>query len=315
MALILLWVLILLWGGILIFQDRQLSRAAAERRARFLDIGMEVYGQNCASCHGPVGEGVVGPPLNRAEFRGDPEEKRDTFDMLVSTISRGRLGTPDPTWVRLETGEWASFTAMPAWARSDGGPLDEQHVQAVARFIMEGDWSKAPGNIPPPRMPRSPADLPDAQGLEAAENREAKTLFMSKGCISCHAVGGYGGFVGPDLSKVGSWGVTAEFLDRWIADPPGTPDRAPVYWSIYSGPLLTPVQSAQAPGSTPPREQAQRGEGRGFRRSGVSTTPGGGITFDIEIPKVQPLPPTQMPRIPMSDDERGLLVRYLLGLK
>lgn len=46
------------------------------------------------------------------------------------------------------------------------------------------------------------ADLCSGQGIELPERPlEGRIVFEEKGCIECHALGGYGGDLGPDLSR------------------------------------------------------------------------------------------------------------------
>lgn len=256
--------------------------------------GLMTYAENCVVCHGAAGQGVVGPPLNREEFRGDPEDKKDIFDLIVSTVRDGRPGTTSPRWEQVVTGEWASYTAMPTFGSVHGGPLNELYLRAVATFIMMGDWSKVSGNIPPPNIPEDRevalSRMPDAAALSAEENRLGKELFLERGCVACHSIGGIGGGVGPDLTNVGAWTQLMPveeweaFLYDWVQMPSSVENRAPMYWSNYSGPL--PLAAS-----------------------------GGAHDEQVEaLPDPQPLPRTQMPPMPMTDDEREALVRYLARL-
>lgn len=231
------WLLILTWAGYLVMENRRMAIAREEQIANLVARGLEIFAANCVVCHGPLGEGVIGPPLNREEFRGDPEEETEVYDFLYTTVSRGRPGSTDPRWVRLETGEWASFTAMPAWSQEHGGPLNEQEVRAVTTFIMMGDWVQVLGRLPAPRLE---GELPDAQ-VSAEVNARAKEIIQMKGCLACHSIGQVGGFQGPDLTRVGSWGLDAEFLKGWISNAPGTQNRAPVYWSNFGDPRAIPA--------------------------------------------------------------------------
>lgn len=317
-VLVLSWavVAVLLLGAI-----REPARKAAATHddlARTVNTGATVFAQYCVTCHGPVGEGQIGKPLNRPDLRGEPEKNKNTYDMILTTVRGGRPGTTNPHWVKVRVRDdqgnvvkdpsgqdqwaWASYTRMPAWAKENGGPLDEQQVQAVAYFIMMGDWGQVAQELPKvnPATPK-PTDDPakfrfaDAAGLTPEENKQAQDLFTNKGCVGCHTIGNRGGKVGPDLSKVGAWGVDEAFLYSWIENPKAMSEaqkRAPIYWSNYNGPVITsPAGTAGGPTAT------------------------GHELVDVPVAAPVNLPLTFMPTIQMTPEERQLLVRYLMGLK
>lgn len=73
--------------------------------------GAEIYGQNCATCHGQDGEGGIGPELGGgavAEAYPDVEDQ-------IAIITNGRAG-------------------MPAWRDQ----LTPEQIRAVAMFEREG---------------------------------------------------------------------------------------------------------------------------------------------------------------------------------
>lgn len=72
----------------------------------------------CWRCHGFNGEGGIGLPLNKTEDMRAREAK-DPF--IIKTIARGRRGTQ-----------------MPAWAKEEGGPLDQEDIKALREFILDG---------------------------------------------------------------------------------------------------------------------------------------------------------------------------------
>ena len=211
--------------------------------------------------------------------------------MLYNTIAHGRPGTSEPTWYMLENGSWASYTAMPAWSQEAGGTLNEQHLRAVVHFIMMGDWNSVNRHVPPAnlivdesgRMDRDAmiARLPAGSGLSDAASVRGREIFVDRACIACHSIGGLGATVGPDLSKVGSWAANLTedewraFLEAWISDPTQVENRLPGYWSNYGGPILD-----------------------------VS-----------DLPQPSEPPPTQMPRLGLSEEEIHDLVTYLLSLR
>lgn len=276
--------------------------AAAERQDHeWAALGAKLYAQNCMQCHGAKGQGVVGMPLNRKEFQGNPNDSKykDTYLFLYNTIANGRPGSIIPTWVKQPDGRWLSYTKMPAWFKDAGGPFDENMVRAVTYFIMLGNkpsdltdetspsfWDSVGSDKFPPQPVKDPegkTQLPKAQGLTDAENQEAWNIITKKAvptCLACHSIGTRGGAVGPDLTYVGSWGVDADFLKAWISDPTKMPQdrRLPVFWSKH--------------------------------RLETGPTP---VLKDPVLPQVT----TQMPPFKdrLSPQELDLLVRYLLGLK
>ncbi len=55
--------------------------------------GGQLFAVACASCHGPVGEGDVGPALNSQEFQESYDDQA-----LIDTISKGHSATPMVAW-------------------------------------------------------------------------------------------------------------------------------------------------------------------------------------------------------------------------
>lgn len=51
----------------------------------------------------------------------------------------------------------------------------------------------------------------------ATAGADAKGIFKTK-CAACHKIGGEGGAIGPDLSKVGA-SKDKEWLKKWLKDP------------------------------------------------------------------------------------------------
>ena len=88
--------------------------AARERlKAEAVEIGAELYTSMCAICHGPQGEGKVGPALKGTELDDDT---------LAKLISRGILGT-----------------AMPAFGDEEDGSLKDHQIRDLVTFIKNWD--------------------------------------------------------------------------------------------------------------------------------------------------------------------------------
>lgn len=71
------------------------SRASWRLGAGDATSGSQIYAQVCAGCHGPRGEGKVGPALANPTF-----QQAATPEYIAATIVRGRAGTPMPSFGR-----------------------------------------------------------------------------------------------------------------------------------------------------------------------------------------------------------------------
>jgi mono/diheme cytochrome c family protein len=92
--------------------------------------GAAVYTQNCAVCHGERGEGRIGATLQKDW----PGVKAETY--IEATVARGVTGSK-----------------MPAWAKSNGGPLTDQEIADAAAYVRT---LKQPGTATTP----APVEVP-----------------------------------------------------------------------------------------------------------------------------------------------------------
>lgn len=223
--------------------------------------GAMLYAENCVICHGPIGEGVVGPPLLRQEWReGTDLEMEATREFLIRTIARGRGGRADTSWTFNPDGTIESHTAMPVFGKDNGGPFNEQQVEDLAVFLMAGDFSEVTAHIPPPNLkkvvrqpdPDNPGnelsvevdieytDLPEAKDVSDEINEVGRQLMLDRQCLTCHVVGDYGRPFGPNLADVGNW-TTPEFLQEWLTDTENVANRMPTVWWGNNEPVEIPV--------------------------------------------------------------------------
>ncbi len=249
-VLVLAVIMIIILGLYGAMENSRMAMAEERQMTESIERGLELYARNCSSCHGPLGEGCVGAPLNRPEYRGNPADNQSTAAFLENTITNGRPGTGVPSWTKVSGNRWASHTAMPAFARSQGGPLNEMHVKDLVNFIMLGEWTKVFGKVSEIErgIDQSKLTFRDAPGLSAAENKRGQELFVSKGCVNCHRSGSRGSAAAADLSFVGAWGLDEAFLKEWITNPSKVKNRMPVFWSNY-GPE---VDTSRTPAPSPP---------------------------------------------------------------
>lgn len=293
----------------------RMEAAEAKQEEEYVLKGAKVYAENCMSCHGPSGEGSIGLTLNREDYMVDYKspEGADIYNFLYKTIAEGRPGTVDPHWVKLPDGKYLSYTAMPVWGKDHGGPLDSHFLKAVTLFIMNPtgeQWNGMTSDFTPNNGVAAVVDKNKLTFPNQDDPKNATAIALLRDtkksqCLNCHALGvtnngnPVGGVVGPNLSKVGNWGVDEAFLIHWIsyANQPGgkdedkTPamphaDRMPQYW--WSN--------------------------RATNEPGVA----GAQKLDLGKPTIAPEgTPYAMPRFKgkMTDDEIKAIAQYLLTLK
>src|SRR5438067_1824170 len=138
------------------------------------DLSKGETGANCASCHGPNGEGGFAatdpnwpaPPL-------DNEFARYTVEEITQIVKMGRPGTP-----------------MPSWGIDFGGPLNDQKVDDVVNFL-------------------STLQVKDKFELPASV-KDGKDVFARK-CAVCHGQDAHGQALGQPLPTFFAPDLTTEF--------------------------------------------------------------------------------------------------------
>ncbi len=151
-----------------------LAQAAA--RPALVQRGEQIFAQSCSVgyCHGVAGTAGRGPRLRGRTF---------SKDYLYSVT---RDGIPS--------------SAMPAWK----GRLKDDDIRAVVEYVASlatATEAVPPSNPMPPGV--GPASLPIFSGPpQAAHGRALFSDFTRENCGLCHAVGGRGIAIGPDLGAL-----------------------------------------------------------------------------------------------------------------
>ena len=120
----------------------------------------QLYGQNCAGCHGVDGKGGAAIALANPVYLEIADNS-----VIRRTASNGVPGTP-----------------MPAFAQSAGGMLTERQIDAIVSGIRSWAKPNALGDQPPP-----PYTAP------APGNPQRGAASYRTYCSSCHGVDGRGG--------------------------------------------------------------------------------------------------------------------------
>ncbi len=111
-----------------VYDQPREERSLAAQQSLLAERGARLFARYCRQCHGNMGEGRIGPALNRPDFQ-DPAKLTENVQLLTDTISCGRIGK-----------------IMPPWAIAEGGALNEEQIHDLVTLITTnaGDgWAKA----------------------------------------------------------------------------------------------------------------------------------------------------------------------------
>lgn len=217
-----------------VYAGTTLLDAAKEKQLdASIERGAHLYANLCFDCHGKRGEGLVGLPLNKPDFKAScgptgedangkqckASEDDKVRDLISKTIARGRERPPP------------SFS-MPKWAREEGGPLNQEQIRQLTAFIMYGNWDRVlqireeEGLALEPIPPKPPA-VPDPVQLGQAVAQQT--------CAVCHSFTKGTNSPNPASPNLGAYGTEGPFsaelkalkdsgdqnwLKKWVTDAP-----------------------------------------------------------------------------------------------
>ena len=141
--------------------------------------GADIYQEICAQCHGPNGEGSLGPALNDPTF-----QDKNTDEQIFDTIKYGHAST-----------------AMIGW----GEVLNTDQIQQLVEYIRQ--LRKEPGTVEPPQTPTTTASsTPSATPTFTAD---IQPILQAK-CVPCH--GNMGGWDASSYDTVMNSGDNAPVI-------------------------------------------------------------------------------------------------------
>ncbi len=189
--------IILVVGLFSAFQPVRMFQSAKAMQAETIHRGAEVFGRDCAACHGARGEGErgVGPALNTQEFL-----KEASDELIFNTVSDGRPGT-----------------SMPAWGQARGGPYNAQVVEDLVAYIRS--WE---------------ATAPSVEEMALEGDSVQGAVLFSTTCFACHGASGEGA-AGPSLNDPVLLARDDDYFRQVIAN--GRPDRGMPTWGTVLSPV------------------------------------------------------------------------------
>jgi mono/diheme cytochrome c family protein len=175
------------WGKILTAEqlDALVSYTLSAARGTSLEVGQELFSQNCAPCHGGLGEGGANPARP---------------DDVIAPISSGEyLKTRDDSTLRAIIAQGQPNFGMSPFGTAFGGALDDEEIDAIVAYMRS--WESDPPVELPPEVTMNTISLDSAQ-------------IYAELCAQCHGEQGEG-LIGPALSDAK---FQAENTDQEIFD-------------------------------------------------------------------------------------------------
>lgn len=156
------------WGEVLTAEqlDALVTFTIAAAEGTSVEVGQELYSQNCALCHGEFGEG--GPNPSRAG------------DIIFPISTADYLKTRDDFTLRSIIAQGQPNFGMSPFGSAFGGPLDDEQVDAIVAFMRT--WEENPPVELPPEVEISV----DTVSLDTQE-------IYDQLCAQCHGDDGEGG--------------------------------------------------------------------------------------------------------------------------
>ncbi len=159
------------WGDILTDEqlDALVSYTLAAVEGTPIELGQELYAQNCASCHGDFGEG--GPNPSRAD------------DVIAPISTSEYLSTRDDATLQAIIAQGQPNFGMSPFGSAFGGPLEDDEIDAIVTYMRS--WEQNPPVELPPEVAQGPSAISGAE-------------IYANVCSQCHGTEGEG-LVGPSL--------------------------------------------------------------------------------------------------------------------
>ncbi len=179
-----------IWGKILTSEqlDALVQYTFQASQGSPIQLGQGLFSQNCASCHGALGQGGSNP-VNASE-------------VIPPISTAGFLQTRDDATIRSIIAQGQSDLGMPPFGSSYGGQLSDDEIDAIVAFVRS--WAANPLVIEP---------TPQPTGSPASSTLTPAVIYLNL-CAQCHGVQGEGGS-GPALN-------TGEFqqpgMDQYVFD-------------------------------------------------------------------------------------------------
>lgn len=168
-------------------QDRMGSFATAYD-ARKIETGAALYEAQCVTCHGPNGEGGIGPALNALDLMNGSRLKEIGWAGTTEAYIRNAVAAGRP---RYSAAIGDRGKRMPTFGQAYGGPLRDDQVDALVAFVMNwGEGFRGPdGKIPSATATPNPNAAGTDITIELPEGNAERGATLVTACQACHIAG------------------------------------------------------------------------------------------------------------------------------
>jgi cbb3-type cytochrome c oxidase subunit III len=165
--------------------DRQ-DEAALDLRVEAVTVGMDLYAENCAVCHGAAGEGLGATPALNSD--GVREMEPET---VFKTVERGRFNT-----------------VMAAYGVAEGGVFTDAEIEHLVSVIQYANWDAVAARVDalgltPPEpvvVELTEETLASVRSLPDGEALASGLEIYATECAACHGANAEGTTIAPALN-------------------------------------------------------------------------------------------------------------------
>jgi len=180
----------------LLREPARIANVLAADQSAQIASGEKLFADNCATCHGKLGEGDMGPALNDKKFLKSTDD-----GVIFSLVGSGVPGT-----------------GMPSWSQTHGGPFTDEQIRDVVSFVRH--WE---------------ATAPDlVKASPTPDPAKGEAIFKAT-CYACHGVNGEGTDRAPALNSQALLAQFDDaWFHQTIAD--GRPSKGMPTWGLVLSP-------------------------------------------------------------------------------
>jgi ubiquinol-cytochrome c reductase cytochrome b subunit len=201
--------------------------AVSSQASVSVQAGAELFSsQGCIACHTVHDQGGnIGPNLSNIGAKGLGDQWLTT---QIRNPKAHDSSSQMPGFNQLTDEQVKNLVdflqnlgGSPSTVQSTGSSSQPEQSSESSQEIM----SPQEPNISPaatvnyPNEPSGSSQSQNQTNQAASLIAEGKTLYSSQGCAGCHIIDGEGGSVGPELSNIGSKGLSEQWLLAQLKDP------------------------------------------------------------------------------------------------